>query len=78
MLDMRQPEQPLEAEAEAEEEDNACYAACLTEDLQLFGQLNELQAQDLLVVSVNATGDDSERESGRERKVQFATELISL
>lgn len=67
-MDMRQPEQPLEPEAqgeEEEEEDNDCYAACLTEDLQLFGQLNDLQAQDLLqltnVVSANAR-DEWEKE----------------
>lgn len=68
LLDMRQPEQPLEPEAEAEEEDNACYAACLSEDLQLFGQLNDLQVQDLLVVSVNATRDDSKKEKERQRE----------
>lgn len=65
-MDMRQPEQPLEPEAQGEEEDNDCYAACLTEDLQLFGQLNDLQAQDLLqltnVVSANAR---NEREKGK-------------
>lgn len=66
-MDMRQPEQPLEpvAQGEEEEEDNDCYAACLTEDLQLFGQLNDLQAQDLLqltnVVSANAR-DEWEKE----------------
>lgn len=74
MLDMRQPKQPLEGEEEdnnccgEEEEDSNCYAACLTEDLQLFGQLNDLQAEDLLqltnVVSVSAR---NEREKGRER-----------
>lgn len=70
-MDMRQPEQPLGPEAqgeeEEEEEDNDCYAACLTEDLQLFGQLNDLQDQDLLqltnVVSANAR-NEREKENG--------------
>lgn len=73
-MDMRQPEQPLGPEAqgeeEEEEEDNDCYAACLTEDLQLFGQLNDLQAQDLLqltnVVSANARNE-------REKEERFNT-----
>lgn len=69
-MDMRQPEQPLEPEAQGEEEDNDCYAACLTEDLQLFGQLNDLQAQDLLqltnVVSANARNE-------REKEERFNT-----
>lgn len=33
-----------QAMVEKDEEENvSCYAACLTEDLQLFGQLNDLQ-----------------------------------
>lgn len=39
----RQQEEEVEEQEEEEQENVSCYAACLTEDLQLFGQLNDLQ-----------------------------------
>lgn len=39
----RQQKEEVEEQEEEEQENVSCYAACLTEDLQLFGQLNDLQ-----------------------------------